>query len=315
MRFLCLVLCVAATVAADAASPSVELEPDNAAKKLVVLVDGHPKLAYQYGDEFALPHIWPVRSPSGKLLTVQRPNPFPHHRSVWIADKVQVADGPAVDFYHSWKNLRTPSEPADGFRHFVRHQRFGELKTEGSTASVETELRWIVDDNKPVLDEHRKLRVVGLGNGEYLLDLMWKLTASEGDVKFLSDEVHYAWPYVRIHPQFSGEQGGVITSDQGQHGQAETNGETASWIDYSNTVDGETEGLALFIYPDDGPHRWLTREYGTFGPRRTEKFSGTKFTLRSDESLDGRVGILIHRGDAKSGRIAERYQQYIEDQL
>lgn len=315
MRCLCFVLCVTATFAANAAPPSVQLQQDQAAKKLVVLVDGRPALAYQFDNEFALPHFWPVRSPSGKLLTVQRPDPFPHHRSLWIADKVQAADGPAVDFYHSWKNLRTPSEPADGFRHFIRHQRFGELKTEGSTANVEAELQWIVDDNKPVLDEHRRLRVVALGDGEYFLDLTWKLTASDGDVKFLSDKVHYGWPYVRIHPQFSGEQGGVITNDRGQHGQAETNDQTASWIDYSNTVEGETEGLALFIYPDDESHRWLTREYGTFGPRRSEKFSGTKFTLRSGESLQGRVGILIHRGDAKSGQITERYRQYIEDQL
>jgi hypothetical protein len=106
----------------------------------------------------------------------------------------------------------------------------------------------------------------------------------------------------------------VITNDRGQHGQAETNDQTASWIDYSNTVEGETEGLALFIYPDGEPHRWLTREYGTFGPRRSEKFSGTSFTLRTVESLHGRDGIFIQRGDAKTGLITERYRQFKEDQ-
>lgn len=272
-------------------------------------------LAYEYGDEFALPHFWPIRSPSGKLLTVQRPDPYPHHRSLWIADKVQGVNGPVVDFYHSWKNLGSPAEPGDGFRHFIRHQRFGELKADGATASVDADLQWIVDDNRPVLDEHRHFRVVALGGGEYFLDLIWTLKASHGDVKFLSDEVHYAWPYVRMHTQFSGAQGGMITNDRGQQGQAETNDQTANWIDFSNSVDGETEGLALFIYPDDEPHRWLTREYGTFGPRRSQKLSGTQFTLRSGESLDGRVGVLIHRGDSKSGRVAERYRQYIAGKL
>ncbi len=316
MRFLYLTLCLTVTATVTlAASPSVELQPDDAANKLTVLVDGRAALAYQYSDEFALPHYWPVRSPSGKLLVVQHPDPYPHHRSVWIADKVQVGDGPVVDFYHCTKNLRSTSEPADGFRHFIRHQRFGKQEVEGNTAVVEAELQWIVDENNPVLDEHRELRVVALGEGEYLIDLTWKLTPSQGDVKFLSDKVHYAWPYVRMDPQFSGEQGGVITTDGGQHGQTDTNDATASWIDYSNTVEGETEGLALFIYPDGESHRWLTREYGTFGPRRADKFSGTKFTLHSGESLRGRVGILVHRGDAKSGRIAARYQQYIESEL
>jgi hypothetical protein len=315
MRFLSFVSCLVVCCASFAESPSVVLKPDDAAKKLDVLVDGQPALAYQYSDEFALPHFWPIRSPSGKLLTVQRPDPYPHHRSLWIADKIQVADRSAVDFYHCWKNLRSASEPSDGFRHFIRHQRFGKLKAEGKMAELEAELRWIVDDDKPVLDESRKLRVVSLGNGEYFLDLTWNLTATEGDVKFMSDKVHYAWPYVRIHPQFSGAEGGVISNDRGQHGQAQTDGEIANWIDYSNSVDGEAEGLALFIYPDGGPHRWLTREYGTFGPRRTKEWSGTDFTLRSGASLHGRVGLLIHRGDAKSGRIAERYRQYMEDQL
>ncbi|MCS7466793.1 PmoA family protein [Stieleria sp. ICT_E10.1] len=302
-------------VVATAAPPSVELQLQDQAKQLVVRVEGQPALAYQFGDEFALPHFWPLRSPSGKLLTVQRPDPYPHHRSLWIADKVQMGDGPVVDFYHSWKNLRRPSKPADGFRHFIRHQRLSAMKTEGATALIEIELQWIVDDNRPLLDEHRKLRLVALGNGEYFFDLTWNLKPHEGDVKFLSDGVHYAWPYVRMHPQFSGEQGGVLTNDEGRRGQAGTNDQTARWIDYSNTVAGETEGLALFVYPDDTPPRWLTREYGTFGPRRAEKWSGTKFTLRVGESLHGRVGVFVHRGDAKSGRVAEHYRQYVEDKL
>lgn len=312
MQFLYLALCSVATVVG---SPSVELQPDQAAKKLVVLVDGQPALTYQYGDEFALPHYWPVLSPTGKQLTIQHPEPYPHHRSIWIADKVQAVDGPAVDFYHCWKNLRSPSQPADGFRHFIRHERFDKLEANGATARVVAELQWIVDDTRPVLDERRDLRIVALGDGEYFVDLRWKLTASSGEVKFLSDGVHYAWPYVRMHPQFSGAQGGVIVNDRGQQGQAETNDATANWIDYSNSVDGETEGLALFIYPDDQPHRWLTREYGTFGPRRSKQLNGTKFTLAEGESLQGRVGIYVHRGDAKTGNIGERYRQYIEDQL
>jgi len=93
----------------------------------------------------------------------------------------------------------------------------------------------------------------------------------------------------------------------------DANGPTAKWVDYSNTVDGETEGLAVMVYPDGAPHQWLTRMYGTFGPRRIDRFNGTKFTLQPGERLKGRVGILVHRGNAEAGRVAERYQTYIED--
>ena len=300
---------------------TAELRHYDEAERVDVAVDGRVVLSYQYSRQLAIPHYWPVRSPSGKLLTEQHPDPYPHHRSLWIADKVQASGLPAVDFYHSTKNLRKPNQPDLGFRHFIRHQRFGKLKATGDTVHIEAMLQWIVDGQRSVLDDQRNLRVRALGNGEYLIDLQWKLTASEGEVKFVSDAVHYAWPYVRIHPQFSGEQGGTITNDQGQTGQKETHDQGARWIDYSNTVKGNsdgkgnTEGLAIFVDADGTPPSWLTREYGTFGPRRSKKLSGTGFTLEMDDSIGGRVGILVHRGDVESGRVADRYAQYIEGKL
>lgn len=315
MRPSCILLFTAICCHGAEPSPEVRLQQDDDAGKLAVMVDGVEIMAYQYGPQYALPHYWPIRSPSGKLLTVQHPQPYPHHRSLWIADHVRAADAPAVDFYHCWKNHVTSEQRESGFRHFIRHHRFGTVQSDGRRGLVEAELQWIVDRSRPILHEHRTLRVVALDGGEYFVDLAWELGASYGDVRFVSDEVHYAWPYVRMHPQFSGEKGGTIVNDVGKTGQEATDGKTAKWIDYSNTVDGTTEGLAVMLYPDGKPHKWLTREYGTFGPRRADQFSGTQFTLQSGKRLKGRVGILIHRGEADSGRVAERYQQYVEGRL
>ena len=58
----------------------------------------------------------------------------------------------------------------------------------------------------------------------------------------------------------------------------------ALWIDYSGTVEGEAAGVAVFQWPDGREHRWLTREYGCFGPRRPDDPSGQPFTLRKGES-------------------------------
>lgn len=315
MRIVVCLFVVAACLQLEAAAPRWKLQQDDQAGQLTVVLDGREIVAYQYGDQFALPHYWPLRSPSGKLLTVQRPDPFPHHRSVWIADKIQVGQSPPVDFYHCWKNYKAGDDPKSGFRHFIRHQSFADLSSTGRTARVQAKLQWIIDETTPVIDEGRSLRVVALDDGEYLLDLEWELKPTREPVAFVSDAVHYAWPYVRMHPQFSGQRGGAITDDRGRRGQEATDGQTAKWIDYSNAVDGSTEGLAVFVYPDDKPHKWLTREYGTFGPRRADDRSGTNFTLAPEDSLRGRVGILIHRGDVAAGRVAERYRQYIEGTL
>lgn len=301
-----------------AAQPSaLELKQDDQAGALTVHQGDRELLAYQHGEQFALPHIWPLRSPSGKLLTDQRPDPFPHHRSLWIAERVKVGEEIDVDFYHCWKNYREKDNPESGFKHFLLHQRIDAVETDGRSAAFTARLQWIVNDSTPVIDEVRTHRVAALDDGEYLLELQWELRASQGrdDVVIASDWVHYAWPYLRIHPQFSGERGGRITSDAGAHGQKETSEKYAKWIDYSNTVDGKTEGVAVFPFHTDKPFKWLTREYGTFGPRRPDEQSGKRLPLKPRQPLTGRVGILVHTGDATTGSVAERYQQYIKGNL
>lgn len=126
---------------------------------------------------------------------------------------------------------------------------------------------------------------------------------------------HYAWPFLRLDPVWNGEHGGTITADSGATGEKATNMRPARWIDYSNTVEGRTEGLAVFQFPDGAVHRWLTREYGTFGPRRPDDRSGRPFTVRKGESLTQRAGVLAHAGDAVSGRVAERYEKHVRGGL
>jgi hypothetical protein len=151
-----------------------------------------------------------------------------------------------------------------------------------------------------------------LGAGEYLIDMQFKVHAAYGDVVFAGDWIHYAWPLVRMHPQFSVDKGGRITNSEGGINQKGTNHQVARWVDYSNQVEGVAEGLAIFSAPDnEHPHRWLTRDYGTFGPRRVDAQSGTHFTLKKGESLKQCVAILVHSGDVSGGRVKERYQQYV----
>lgn len=281
-------------------------------------------LVYQYGKDVDLPHYWPLRSPSGKNMLTQKEEPYPHHRSLWFADTVYSTESARkVSLYSAlYTGQSAPGEAAQPntsvlppYRDHVRHVAFSQQEIDSTQALVKKQLVWEFDDNKPILNEERSLRIVDLGQGEYLLDMRFKLTASYSDVDFVSDKVHYAWPYIRINKTFNGEHGGTITSDTGATGQKATDGQIARWIDYSNTVEGITEGMAVFQWPDGKDHRWLTREYGCFGPRRPDELSGKKFTLNKGQSITQRIGILVHRGNVKTGRIAERYAQYINGEL
>ena len=294
-------------------APPVTLDRNDDEGRLRVLIDGKEALVYLYGKDRDLVHYYPVRSPSGKSMTVQQTEPYPHHRSFWFGDLVQLAGQRKASFYsplYSGKDRKPP------FKDHVRHVEFAPEGTEPAPPVIRPKLVWEMDGDKPVLDEARELRVVALGDGEYFLDVTFTVTASYGDVTFASDWVHYAWPYIRMCTAFSGDQGGTITNSEGGVGQAETNGKEAVWIDYSNTVEGATEGLAIFSHPDnDQPHKWLTREYGCFGPRRIDARSGKPYTLKKGESISRRVGVLVHRGDVKDGRVAERYEAYLKGEL
>lgn len=294
----------------ETGAPVVTLFEDPDAGILRVEIDRAEAFSYRYDRQYALPHVWPLRSPGGQSMLVQHPDPYPHHRSLWIADRVQVGDGPDVDFYHCWKNYRDGEHPERGFKSFIRHTGFERAEASGTEAELVATLEWVIEEETIALRERRSFHVTALGDGEYILDLAWSLLAADGDVKFNSDWVHYAWPYVRMDRVWSGEHGGVIEDDQGRRGQADTNEKYAEWIDYSNTVDGEQAGLAVVLPAGDEPRKWLTREYGTFGPRRVDARSGTGFTLKQGDTLEGRVAILVHRGDAGTGRVAERAEEW-----
>ena len=294
-------------------TPQVELRRDDAAGRLQILIDSREALVYQYAPTLDLPHYWPMNSPSGKNMLVQRTEPYPHHRSFWFADTVRLNGGREVSLYNAFYSGRKTGENmyAPPYRDHIRHLRFTRLEAKGGIAAVDTDLIWEMDGDTPILKEERRLTVYALADGEHFLDLTFKLTSAYGEVEFISDDVHYAWPFLRLEKLWSGEEGGTIITDTSATGQEATNMKVARWIDYSNTVASETAGVAVFEWPYGKEHRWLTRDYGCFGPRRTDERSGKPFNLKKGESITQRVGVLVHRGDSKEGRVAERYELFV----
>jgi hypothetical protein len=301
----------------DLSEPTIKLVNDAAAGSLGVLIDGREAFVYRYGESLDMAHIWPLATPRGQNLLVQQIEPYPHHRSFWFADTVRRDGARDASFYNGLTSgVEQPTDPKTykpPFRDRIRHVRFARLEAEGGRAEIEAELLWEMDGSTPVLKETRRLIVHALGAGEYLIDASFALTPAEAAVEFRSDDVHYAWPYLRLQTRWSGEAGGRLTADNGATGQAATNMQTARWIDYSNTVEDETAGVAVFQYPDGFDHRWLTREYGCFGPRRPDALSGKPFILVPGMALRQRVGVLVHSGDVMNGKVAERYKGYIDN--
>jgi len=304
--------------AQPAAPLAIEFQQQQARGELAVRIAGREAFVYVYGPEVDLPHFFPIRSPSGKSMTVQKTEPYPHHRSFWFADTVQREGHPPASFYNAlYSGTGDPRHPGPPFTNRIRHVAFGELAPGAGQARLGLNLLWEMDSGRtPVLEETRTVRIVALGQGEYFLDLTFRLRAGYGPVTFCSDAAHYAWPYVRLNSDFNTNNCGRLVNSEGGCGQAGTHNQPACWVDFSRTGVADAEGLALFSHPSNPhPHTWLTRDYGTFGPRREAARNGRPFSLGRDETLSTRCGVLVHRGDVQSGRVAERYAAYAAGKL
>jgi len=312
-------LALATVPAAPGAEPAaIEFRRDDAKGQMQVLIGGKEALVYCYGKDVDLPHFYPVRSPSGKSMTVEQTEPYPHHRSFWFADTVQLGTNRQVSLYNAfYSGTGDKKNPKPPFRDHIRHVDFTEQRGGSKDAELDMKLLWEMDAGKTaVLDETRRIHVVALGDGEYFLDLRFMLTASYGDVSFHSDAVHYAWPFVRLNDDFAQKGGGVLVNSEGQTGQTNTNMKVATWVDFSRAGASDAEGLTMFSHPsNEHPHAWLTRDYGCIGPRRVEARSGKPFALKKGESIQTRAGVLVHKGDVNSGRVAERYRAYADGKL
>lgn len=317
---------------------TVELKRDDANGQLQVVIDGREALVYQYGRDCDMVHCFPVRSPSGKLLTIQKTDPYPHHRSFWFGDLVQLAgQQKASSFYAPFYSQVDKKDPQSPYRDRIRHVKFlADEVTAGGTV-IKAQLIWESELGKvPVADEVRQMRIAPLGGGEYFLDCTFTVTAAYGDLTFRSDATHYAWPYIRMHPEFAEQKpttppkpekgkkapamaymksNGTITNSEGAVGEKPTLNKPARWVDYSAVISGISEGLTIFSDPKQPPPKFFTRGYGTFGPRRPDAQSGKPFVLKKGQSLSQRVGVLVHSGDVKAGKVAERYAAFAEGKL
>ena len=162
-----LVTAIAVTPVASGAEPAIEFKTDEARGQMQILIGGREALAYVFGTNVDLPHFFPVRSPSGKSMTVEQTEPYPHHRSFWFADTVQLAGRREVSFYNAlYSGTGDKKKPQPPFRDRVRQLAFTSERGGEGNAELDAKLLWEMDYGKiPVLDERRHLRIVALGAG------------------------------------------------------------------------------------------------------------------------------------------------------
>ena len=308
---------------ADPAPPAAVVVAD---KHIDLLAGGELVGRYHIDPALPKPHFHPLNGPTGRPVTRGFPmikdvpgeaKDHPHQRAVWFCHGDVIPEGipldqriKGVDGVDFWSE-------ASGHGRIVCVE-VGKPQAEKNHAWVTTRNEWRTAGGVKIMDEQRTIHLYNLGSARLLVfDI--DLHASVVPITF--GDTKEGSLGVRVAETMTEKRGGVLENAEGKRTEKEVWGRRSAWCDYSGPVDGKIVGIALFDDPKNpSPALWHARGYGLmaanpFGRARSgfpdAKDQKELVRLAKGEHLTLRYGLLLHPGDAKTGKVAEHYQTFV----
>jgi hypothetical protein len=272
------------------------------------------------------PYCYPVLAPDGTPLTRDFPmkqtagedQDHPHHRSLWFAH----SNVNGVDFWNQ-DNAGSPRPKGK-----IVHDALLET-TSGAVGVIRARDQWLAPDGKLFCTDNTTIRFGTSGN-DRTIDFEMTLRAPADAPVLLNDDKDgvlalrlATWLNLPRTPattrRYTGGVGKLVTA-KGDRDQAAW-GKRAAWADFHAVHNGKTYGVAIFDHPQNLRHPtwWLARVYGLFAanplghhdfePRTTAVNAGLH-TIPAGGSLTFRYRVLVHGGDEKEAKLAERFEDY-----
>jgi len=332
-------LLIALLAATAAQTPRIQVMPNEAGRRVDVIIDGMPFTSYIWPTKLKKPTLFPLRSAKGTIVTRGYPlEPrkgervdHPHHVGLWL----NHGNVNSLDFWNNSDAIKPDQAPKYGT---IVHRRIVEARGGKGRGNLVTEAEWLKPDGKALLKEHTEFVFKG-DAGSRTIDRTTTLTALGERVVFQDDkegtfgmrvarglELPYDKAEVLIdesgHPSpkpvldNTGVSGQYISSE-GLKGDAVW-GTRGRWMMLTGTVDAEPVTLAILDNPANPgfPTYWHARGYGLFAANPLgEKVltNGKKelnLTLEPGKSTTFRYRVLILNGTAKPDDIEKAYQAF-----
>lgn len=336
---------VAATVLVPAA-PALRAADNPAGVTIQVSADHIDFLAgkdlvarYHKGPDVAKPYFWPLNGPGQTPVTRAWPmepkqpggsTDHVHQKSFWFCHGDVIPEGLEL------KQKIRGVEGVDFWSEAKGHGRIvctqvGEPKTEKNHGQVKTTNAWRTADGETILEETRTIHLHNLGPAKLIV---FDIDLAANNVPITFGDTKEGAFGVRVHdglreqvsdpnaPRKTIKGTAKLENADGKVGERECWGQRSAWCDYSGPLEGRVVGLAIFDDPSNpSPACWHSRGYGLmaanpFG-RAGSGFPAMKgrtdlVKLTKGGHLKLRYGLLIHPGDAKEGRVAEYYRQFVD---
>jgi hypothetical protein len=259
--------------------------------------DGRELCRYHFGAGLKRPFVFPVVGPSGRSLTrmghPHDPVTHSHHNSVWVSHN----DVAGVSFW------------GDRGKGTIVHRSVEGLADGADEASVTVQNEWRRDDGTVLLRERRRVLVVALPDGEWLLVLDLSLAPPARAVTF--GKTPFGLVGVRVAKSLGvHDGGGLLRNSAGGVNEKAVLWKRARWVDYAGQIaPGSVEGLTLMDHPDNPGHPTVfhVRNDGWMGASLT--FGGPR-TVEPDSPLRVRYGLYVHRGVPSIEAIDARWKAF-----
>ncbi len=297
-----------ATAAADA--PQVRVEPEDEGS-VAVSIGGELFTRYIQGDSASKPCLYPVMGPFGSGVTRAYPQEevegdstdHVHHRSLYVAwGDVNGSDNWSEEEGHGRMAHRYFEDAAGG-------PVFGRLVSLND---------WLDVEGSRLLQDRLEYRFYNTPPAFRLFDLDVTLYASDGEVRF-GDTKEGGIISIRVASPLQADRTGRIENSLGGANESETWGKRAAWCDYSGRLGDHTAGIAAFDHPSNlrYPTYWHVRDYGlmTANPFGlsffVDKNADGSYVLPAGGRLRFRYRVHVHAGDAREGRVGEKYLEWL----
>lgn len=247
------------------------------------------------------PHVHPLRTPAGAVLTRNAPEDHPWHHALWFTIK-----------YVNGDNFWEEQPPYGVLRHVGEVQR--------NDAGVSGTLHWIQPDRETVaIVEERSIREVEVGEDSYALDWSCVLTprvdvvldrtpfTTWGGYGGLSMRGRNDWTDTRF-----------LLADLGER--ERVTGERARWCDLSGSVDGGAGGVLVLDAPDGvrSPVPWYgSTRSAVYGDDGWSNFVNAAFlwdealTVAAGDQLAFRYRVVVHDGVWDEDRCEQVWSDWV----
>jgi hypothetical protein len=326
--------------AQGAPAPKIDVVRHDAQQRVDVLVDGAPFTSYIWPSQIKKPVLYPIRAPSGVIVTrgfPLEPRPgervdHPHQVGLWLTHE----DVNGLDFWNN--STAIPASRAPKMGTIVQRAIRG-LQSGAGEGSLDVTADWVDYQGRALLREDTRF-VFRAEKGYRSIDRLTTLTALSDSVRFndqkdgmlgmrVARALEQPATTAEVFTDASGKATAVPVLDNtgvtGRYRSSEgLEGDSVwatrgRWVTLEGTVEGKPVTIAMLDHPGNPgfPTYWHARGYGLFAanPLGQRIFSNGEETLNlrlaPGQSTSFRYRILILDGHATPQEMEGYYGQFV----